>query len=286
MPVYNAGSFLAEAITSIQNQTYNNWELICVDDASTDNSLTILKSLQKTDNRIRVFSKNKNEGVSSAANLAISKAQGSFLARMDADDVACPTRLEKQVSYLIKNPEVVAVGGQCDVIDREGNVIGDKLFSTDPNEVYKMMFVKIPVQQPTIMINLQRLPKDFIWYNNKFTTAEEVELMFKLFKYGKVSNLSSKVLKYRIHGANVSLINPKKTFFGTLRSRLRAVKKYGYKPTLTGVAVTLIQFVIVTILPNKWIYPVYAFIRGMKKYTHAVISKPQFIKVRLASFFA
>ncbi len=262
MPARNAGDFLLEAIESILNQTYKNLELIIVDDASTDDSYKIAKSF--LDSRVRVFRNNKNLGITKSANFAVGKARGEFIARMDADDISYSDRIEKQVEFLLENKDTVAVGGQCDLIDSNCIKIGEKRFPLEFEKIKRMIFQSVPVQQPSLMVAVARLPKEFVWYDETFKTAEELELLFKLFEYGKVRNLKSKVLKYRIHKGNTSLKNPKQTFNLTIKTRIKAIKKYGYKPTFFGVLVTLAEMVVVNILPEKWIYPVYSTLRGMK----------------------
>ncbi len=266
MPAYNAGNFLSESIRSIQNQSYSNWELIIIDDASTDNSRKILRSFVKNDERIRLYFNQTNLGVSKTANIGISKANGKFIARMDADDIASFDRIEKQVEFLTTNKKTVAVGGQCELININGKKIGEKKFPLKNKEVKDMIFRSVPLQQPTLMVNKQLLPNKFVWYDEDYSSAEELEFIFRIFKFGNVQNIPNIVLKYRIHEGNTSLINPKKTFFLTLVTRINAIGKYSYRPSLMGIFVTLIQVMIVSILPNSWIYPIYSYIRGIKKF--------------------
>lgn len=271
MPVYNAGSFLVEAIESIRNQTHTNWELIAVDDYSTDNSWKTLKSFVKKDSRIKVYKNGKHRGVAGAANLALSFAKGTFIARMDADDISHPTRFARQITFLEKNKDVVAVGGQCELINEQGKKIGWKQFPTENNEIHALMFNRIPLQQPTLMVNTSLLPKDFVWYEDNFYSAEEVELLFRLFKYGNIRNMSAILLKYRIHPENTSLKDPKKTFFLTLTTRLAAIFKHDYRPTLNGVIISILETIAVIILPSRYIYPVYSFIQNAKSETKQTI---------------
>lgn len=263
LPVYNAGNFLVETVSSVVNQTYKNWELICVNDDSQDNSLSILQDFALQDSRIKVYSNNKNLGVALNSNFAISKAKGKYLARMDADDVMMPDRIEKQVLFLQKNPGVVIVGGQCQLINEEGKQIGKKVFPTKNIDLYQMAFRSMPIQQPTMMINLNLLPKKFTWYNDKFKPADDLDLFFRLFNYGLFANLSDCVLKYRMHKSNISLVNPKRTFFLTYQIRRRAVEFYGYKPMLSSKIVSAFQYLIVSLLPNFLIYPIFVFWRGL-----------------------
>ena len=266
MPVYNAGGFLCASIESILNQTYKNLELIIINDASTDRTSKILNLYKKVDRRIKIFTNKVQLGVSKSASLGISKAEGKFIARMDADDVAYLTRIEKQVRFLQNNRKVVAVGGQCDLIGKNGIKSGEKRFPISDRDIKGMIFSSVPLQQPTLMVNRTLLPKNFVWYDENYSSAEELELLFKLFKFGKVRNLPDKVLKYRIHDKNTSLKNPKKTFYLTLKTRLIAILKYGYIPTFKGVLVTFAQVVFVSLMPNGWIYPIYSYLRGMRRF--------------------
>lgn len=251
MPVYNAGPFLSDAIKSILSQTCRNFEFIIVDDASEDSSWQITQDIARKHKQIKATRNPKNLGVSETVKKAISLAKGEFLARMDADDVALPVRLEKQVKYLLKHKETVAIGGQCLLIDKDGDIVGEKTFPTAFSDIYKYIFKFIPVQQPTLMIARRRLPREFKYYRDGMNTAEEVELLFKLFQYGKVENLPDTLLMYRLHDKNTSLLNIRKTFLLTLLARVKGVLLYGYKPTLSGVVVTLLQTGVALLLPRK-----------------------------------
>ena len=281
MPVYNAGSFLREALDSVLSQSCKDWEMICVDDASSDNSLEILQEYALTDSRIKVFKNKKNLGVSATTNYAITKCHGQYLARMDADDVMTPDRLEKQIKFLKKNPQVVVLGGQCRLINEKGEKIGQKLFPLNHQEIYKMMYSAMPIQQPTMIINLKLLPKDFSWYEKETNTAEEVDLLFRLFKYGEFANLLDCVLSYRLHGQNLSLKNPKKTFKITYQTRKMAISKYGYTPTLKAKIANFSQYLVVNILPEKAIFPLFGLWRGLIP-VQSLMPKISFPQIRFA----
>ena len=265
MPTYNAGSFLAASIDSILSQTYKNIEFIIVDDASNDKTPKVLRLYKKLDKRVKIITNKINLGVSRSANIAVSSAKGKFIARMDSDDISTPDRIKKQVDFLTKNKKVVLVGGQCDLIDVNGIKTGEKTFPTENVRIKSMIFANAPLQQPSLMVNKNLLPENFVWYDNDFSSAEELELIFKLFKVGEVRNLKDKILKYRIHGGNTSFANPKKTFYLTLKTRIKGIIKYGYKPTLKGALSTIAQIIFMIVVPSKWIYPIYAYIRGMRK---------------------
>lgn len=257
MPVYNAELYLKEAIESILDQTYQRFEFIIVDDGSTDRSWNILKEYAKEDRRIKLFKNKYNQGVSKTVKKGIDQAKGKFIARMDADDIAMPERFKKQIDYLASHPRTIAVGGQCQVIDDKNNIIGDKRFPTDFNNIYRSIMTFLPIQEPTLMIARDRLPRHFSYYGKNCTIAEEVELIFKMFQYGNVENLPDVVLLYRIHNANSSLKDVRKTFYYTLIGRLKGIFLHGYRPSIEDIFVNIMQFIIITTIPQKlslWLY--------------------------------
>ncbi len=262
MPVYNAGDYLVEAIESIRNQTYKHWELLCVDDGSTDESWKILKKYKKKDDRIRIYRFPKNKGLAYALNTAITKIRGQFVARMDADDISLPQRLEKQRKYLEENKEIVAVGTQVKLIDNNGHFIGYKTFPQNPQKLYQMMMTMMAIQHPTLMTYSKLIKK--CRYENH-TTAEDVSMFFKLLQYGKFSNTKEVLFKYRVRKNSNSLKNPKKTFYLTLKSRIKAVLKWNYHPTIKGILINFCQFLLISLLPNNLIIFIYEWIRFKQK---------------------
>lgn len=257
MPVYNTDQFVGKAIESILGQTYQRFEFIIVDDRSTDHSWDILKKNATKDKRIILLKNKYNLGVSKTVKKAIDHARGALIARMDADDIALQDRLKKQVDYLTMHPATIAVGGQCIVIDSENNKIGEKKFPTDFKQIYDSIFTFFPVQEPTLMIARHKLPTSFNYYVKNGNTAEEVELIFKLFQYGRVENLPDVLLQYRIHNHNSSLKNIRKTFYQTLIGRFKGVFLHGYIPSIKDIAVNIIQLIIIMCIPQKislWIY--------------------------------
>ncbi|HBD02029.1 MAG: Glycosyl transferase family 2 [Microgenomates group bacterium GW2011_GWC1_46_16] len=261
MTAYNADKFVGQAVGSIQAQTYPNLELIVVNDGSVDNTLSVVRKIAQSDKRIKVISYDKNRGASYASNLALDKARGKLIARMDADDIAIVDRFEKQVNYLLSNPEAIAVGGQCELIDSLGKSIGEKSFPLIHTQIYSALYQYNPVQHPTIMVNTKLLGKHKLVYHSDVVLAHDLELLFFLAQYGQLANLPDTILQYRIHNDSLSLRNPKKTFYDTIAVRSRAVKKYGYVPNLRGQVMGLMQQMIVGILPNVIIYPLFHLIR-------------------------
>jgi glycosyltransferase involved in cell wall biosynthesis len=266
MPVYNTEKYLSQSIESILNQTFSDFEFIIVDDASTDNSWKIIKSYAKKDSRIIALKNHINLGVSLTSNIAISKARGKFLARMDADDISLSHRLEKQIKYFNTHPQTIAVGSQCFVINENNQIIGNKNFPTVFKQLVKMIFWAIPMQQPSMMVNLSKLPKDFIWYTPNQSSAEEVNLMFRFMLYGQINNLPDYLLFYRHLDSSLSHKNPKNTFYLTIKSRLEAIK-LGFRPTFLAVILNICQIIVISLLPNYLINQIWSLLRGINKST-------------------
>lgn len=254
MPAYNAEAYISEAISSILNQTYSNFEFIIIDDGSTDRTASIISKYAQKDNRIKVITLRVNRGLAYALNRGLDAAHGTYIARMDADDISLPTRFEQQIAYLKKHKNVVAVGGQAELINKKGRIIGLKSFPDDPKQLYKLMFEAMPIQHPILMTYAKYMKQSR--YENK-TTAEDVSMFFKLLRFGDFGNIQNVIFQYRVHSDSNSLKNLKKTFILTVRSRIKAVIKYGYKPTIHGIFINFAQLIVVLLLPRKAVLKLY-----------------------------
>ena len=154
MPAFNAQDYIKEAVDSVLNQTYQDFELIIIDDASTDGTVKIInKYLKKYPNKIKLVQvkENLNCGGDKSANEGLKVARGKFIARMDADDVADVTRFEKQINFLTANPRVFLVGSNAYVINKKGNIIGEKLEPLSSEDIYSAYFGFHPLVHPTCM---------------------------------------------------------------------------------------------------------------------------------------
>lgn len=265
MPVYNAAPFLEESVQSILNQTYKNFRLIIINDSSTDSSLEIATKLQKKyPNQIRLISLKKrlNRGGDSCANIGIRIATGTYIARMDADDISHPTRLEKQVKFLENNRDIFMVGASAYVINKNGYKIGEKNMLTSNDEIYKQYMTFHPMVHSTVMFRNKINKGNF--YLQRFSRNNDYYTFFDLIARGyKFANLPEKLLKYRIYGNNDSLKNIKKSFFNTLRARLLILKKYSYSLNFSIVVKNVLQIIIVSLLPERFTYVIYLISRGI-----------------------
>lgn len=266
MPVYNAGSFLHEAIESILNQTYQNLELIIVNDASTDNSGKIITKYKRLDKRVRIVTLklNVNQGGDSAGNIGYKLAKGKYVARMDADDVAEPTRIEKQVAYMEQHPRVAVLGTQASVIDREGKVVGVKNVPISHADILREFFTFHPMIHPTVMVRKSAIKREQL-YQTDYHANNDYLTFFGLITSGaKFANLDEPLLQYRIHGENDSLAHVKCNFINSLKIRSRAVTEMGYKPSALAILKLLVQSALVFVLPERVTIELYYRIRGIK----------------------
>lgn len=264
MPIFNGSLFVAEAINSILYQTYQNFELIVVNDNSKDNTLDILKRYQKTNSqKIKIISLKKRHGAFGAANKGIKQAKGEFLAVMDADDISHPQRLEKEVAYLLQHKNVIVVGGHARIINNQGDVIGKKIFPSNHKAIYEKFFEVHPMVHPSCMIRRSLLPKRDRLYADTFGVNDDYYTFFTLLRFGEFANIKDYLLDYRIHLGNSSLQNLKQKFFNTLRIRLVAIKNLGYKPTYTGIIKVFLQIMLVSFIPETALLHLYLFIKGI-----------------------
>ena len=260
LPVYNAAPYLGEAIDSIRVQSFDDWELIAIDDASADNSAAILDGYATADSRIRVFRNETNLGVGGTLDRAILRSRGQFIARMDADDVCTTDRLAVQLTYLRQNPDVIAVGGQIREMQENGETIRIKSFPTDPDEVYAMMFLCVPIQHPALMVNRAALPDGFNWYEG-WSVGEDTNLFFKLTQFGELSNVPELILSYRVCDNGNFLRNIRATFRNTYRARCRALREYGYRASVKARLINHVPYLLIHLVPERLAWRLYSFAR-------------------------
>lgn len=190
IPFYNAEAYLSLAIESVIKQTYTHWVLLLIDDGSTDNSIKIAKKYENLDKRIKVYSDGKNKNLAYRLNEIAKLSDTKYLARMDADDIMHPLRLQKQIETLEKHPEIDVLGTNAYSIDENNNVVGIRM---DPNCGYLVdvhHFI-----HPTIMAKTE-------WFKNnpydvKAIRLEDAELWFRTKNMNTFKMLSEPLFFYR-----------------------------------------------------------------------------------------
>lgn len=198
MPCFNAEKYLKTAIESILNQTYKNLEFIIIDDGSTDSTSEIIKTFD--DNRIVFISRDKNYGISNCLNIGINKANGKYIARMDADDISIANRIEIQYSFMERNLDYVLCGTQYLNFDNKGtsNLL-------ESHQILQLMLLRCnQIIHPSVFIRKSILIENGIRYNENMLYSQDYDLWIKLTNYGKICNLPQPLIKYRIHNGQIS----------------------------------------------------------------------------------
>ncbi|MDO8669476.1 MAG: glycosyltransferase [Candidatus Buchananbacteria bacterium] len=225
MPVYNGQKFLKEAINSVLNQTYQNFEIIIINDASTDKTKKIASSFVKADPRIKLINHQKNKYRSGALNTGLKHASGSYISFLDADDVYLPDKLKKQLAFLEKNKNIDLVYSDFEVIDRRGQIIFRKaiIFTIDPKKIllaaskkqkvdgtpsYRLLghngcYQIIPSCSPLIRKKVFAKVK----FDEKLVTSQDYDLWFQIIGQGfKIARLPLASYRYRHHKNQISSI--------------------------------------------------------------------------------
>lgn len=175
MPAYNCGKYIAQSIKSILNQTYSDFEFIIIDDGSTDDTESIINNSK--DKRIQ-FYKTEHKGTASALNYGVSKASGDWIARIDADDLNVPERLEKQVLFLNENPEYNAVSSWSVYFNNSGKILFPLREPVEHSDIYEYLKLHNPLNQSGLIMQKELLEKNK--FNEDFTKYEDFELIFRI----------------------------------------------------------------------------------------------------------
>lgn len=203
LPVYNAEKYLAEAVTSILQQSYTDFEFLIINDGSTDSSPEILREFQARDPRIKLIN-NTNQGLIKTLNQGLSIAQGEFIARMDADDIAMPHRLQRQVEIMQADPELAVLGSNIEIIDARGQKIRIGKYPRSHKAMQKFITVGSPFAHPAVMLR-RSLVTTVGGYREKYTHAEDYDLWLRLYEQGyRLDNLPEVLLRYRQHDSSIS----------------------------------------------------------------------------------
>jgi len=240
LPVHNSAATLAECVSSLLNQSYKQIEIIAIDDFSSDNSRSILNALKKKNKRLRFYKNVKRYGIAVTLNRLAKKAKGSFIAFMDTDDISSPNRIKKQLNFLIKNPDVVAVGSQCTFIDDRGKKIGRSDFPTENSLIYENPLHGISMQFETVLINKTLLPKDVLRFHTGSNPFIYSDIFMKLMPYGKFANLED-FLHFHRNDPKIYLSDVKRNIISLIKLWIKSKALYDYTPPLRSFFSPLIK---------------------------------------------
>lgn len=256
MPNYNCERYLSEAIESILNQTFTDFEFIIIDDWSTDNSWNIIQEYAKKDSRIVAIKNEKNLKICKTLNKWIEIAKWKYIARMDSDDISIIDRFEKQIQFLDKNLDVWIVGWTMEIMDENWNIYSQRRYNLNDDEIRKKLFRYSPFCHPVVMIRTSILKQSWN-YDEKQVFAEDYDLYFRIWKCAQFANLENNLIKYRMFKNNSTTKKLKEMELKTLLIRKKAVKEYWYKMSFGDNIYWILQYISIYIIPWKikiWLF--------------------------------
>lgn len=221
MPVWNCASYIEEAINSILQQTFNDFEFIIIDDASTDGTNEILKKY--SDPRIKYILKEINQGVSSAVNDGFRLAQGKYIARIDGDDIAVKERFEKQVKVLENNPKIVVCGSLIQYLGGSNKVVEHK---ENHNEIIAELLISCSICMGASMFRREELLGYF--YDENRNSGEDYDFWTRVAWLGEMYNIQEVLLLYRVHSNQASIAHKPQQILDDVQIRLNLFKKLNY----------------------------------------------------------
>ena len=213
MSVYNGEKYLREAVESILNQTFKDFEFIIVNDGSTDKTEEILESYV-VDERVKIISQ-ENLGLTKSLNKAIRFSKGEYIARMDADDISHPNRLELQTAFLDQFNDVAIVGTACYQIDEDGNLIKTVQKPIQDDEIKANIFMESPFIHGAVMCRRKSLEK-IGWYREKFKYSQDYDLWLRAAENFRLHNLPTILYKLRMGQDRITVKNSTDEQFYTL----------------------------------------------------------------------
>ena len=214
MPVYNGAKYLQEAVESILIQTLPEFELIIIDDNSTDKSRIILEIASQQDARVHLYYNEKNLGLPGTLNRGLELARGEYIARMDQDDISLPGRLEKQVCYLQAHPEVGICGTWAEIINERAGEIWR--YPSAHYEIYAKMLFANTLVHPSVMMRTSVLHRFALRYDENAIHFEDYDLWSRALPLIQFANIPEALLLYRLHGANTGNLHGNKQRDGRL----------------------------------------------------------------------
>lgn len=221
LPVYNVASFIKEAIDSILNQTIQDFEIIVIDDCSTDKTIEIVKSYN--DERIRILTKPENKGLIDSLNIGFNAAKGKYIARMDGDDISDLKRFEKQLYVLENNPEIKVCGSWLQAFGKENKIIKHK---EHHEQILVNMMVHCSMSLGSVMLDRIWAKEESFDENKKH--VEDYDFWSRVIWKGKVYNIQEVLYKYRIHETQVSTTYNEIQRKGDIPIKLVFFKKLNY----------------------------------------------------------
>lgn len=226
MSVYNGEKYLAEAVESILGQTFRDFEFLIVNDCSTDRSSAILESYEKLDKRIRVIHNDVNLGLTKSLNAGLKTSRGTYIARMDSDDISLPQRLERQIAFMDSNPNIGVSGSYAEAI---GNCSKILTYPRTHTEIfYAFVDDRSMLCHPSVIIRASVLKNNNLQYNENFKYSQDYRLWNEAKYCTRLANIADVLIQYRVNDSNITTTsNPEQTKLRHLVRKMEFEKLLG-----------------------------------------------------------
>jgi len=268
MPVYNAERFLAEAIDSILNQTFTDFEFLIIDDGSSDNSIKIVESYN--DPRIRFYQNQHNLGISATLNKGISLSSAEWIARMDSDDISYPKRLQKQYDFILEHPDGALYSSWVREIGQQGQFIREDKFKC--NYYYYNLTFTCWIYHPIVIFN-KRAVEEVGMYTVPF--SEDFELFWQISRKHKIYHLPETLLDYRITDQSLHQVLKKDEYTKAQRNQLLRNFQYyagdGY--SIPETVIDFMQHNFDTFLKQRKVNSIVACVHELDFITRCILDK-------------
>lgn len=232
LPTFNDSLYLHDAIDSIMHQSLEDYELLVIDDSSTDNTAQIISGFQ--DPRIKVIQNEKNLGLAASLNKGLALAQGKYIARMDGDDISFPDRFERQIDFLNEHPDVFILGCNTIRIDADGNFIDKSDYPNSDALIRYSLFFRNAIAHPTVMMRSELFNKHNYSYN-LFDSGQDFDLWTRIPNEHKFWNLPDFLYYHRRHSKSITSTKDTKSLEKPFESRQKYIER------ITGKSLTLQQ---------------------------------------------
>jgi len=232
LPVRDAAPYLDAALDSLSQQTLGDFEIIAIDDGSRDGSRDVLARHAAADPRMAVHGQ-PAQGLIATLNRGLALARGTYLARMDADDVAWPERFAAQAAFLADRPSVALVGGAIQEIDAAGRPGAVRREPTEPAAIRALLPTRNCIAHPTVMARRAALAAAG-GYRGAFLAAEDYDLWLRLSEVAELANLPEVVLSHRLHQATVSIERVEQQIISEFAAREEALRRRAGEADPTG----------------------------------------------------
>lgn len=227
MAVYNGEAFLDEALQSVRDQSFREFEVIIVNDGSTDRTGAIIEQWRTKDSRLRVLNQ-AHEGLVSALNHGLELARGEYVARMDADDVCVPERLAAQLAFMDAHPEVGISGTWIETFGTGPRIV--RKYPVEHDAIRSALLFESVLAHPSVMMRRSMLIETGLRYDSTRTHAEDYDLWVRAAEHTNLANVPSVLLRYRLHPSQVVETYESQKIASAQRVRIAQIKRLGIDP--------------------------------------------------------